>query len=238
MATDLTWASTSNSQLLSRLEAHPRVAEVRRGNDPGITFDQGGWRRRVAPDTESDLFGLVELIDNNPLVCADRFSCPGPVETLALAALGPLALSGAILEPPVFLANAPFFEEAIARALASVEWRNGIESSDEQASAWPEVLAATAIAVVEREVVDSLTSLYEERYSGCFFIRLEQEGDWSPALVKDRPWIALRLAASQDEAHGLVTVQALADIKGRVGALSLIHAMNVMAGFEESLGIA
>jgi len=54
------------------------------------------WRRLSLGLGPSPVRGLIELIDNNPLVCADDASAPGAIATLALIALGPLARAGLI----------------------------------------------------------------------------------------------------------------------------------------------
>ena len=55
--------------------------------------------------------------------------------------------------------------------------------------------------------------------------------------VLGRPEARYRLTLAPDSPHSLLTIRVLADFNGKVGASQVIHAMNVMCGFEESLGI-
>ncbi len=75
------------SRLLSR---HPHIEWMGEASS-GIRFQQGAWERRIEADRpDLPIKGLIELMDNNPIVCADEMSVPGPASTLALIALGPL----------------------------------------------------------------------------------------------------------------------------------------------------
>src|SRR5579862_2487003 len=77
------------------IDRHPKISSVvAREGEPAIAWAEGDRHRSVFVDrVEASLKGIVELSDNNPLVCADSFSVPGPAATLAVLALGPLARS-------------------------------------------------------------------------------------------------------------------------------------------------
>src|SRR5215218_131169 len=97
-------AEASDPRLLELLRNHPRVAEVTTSDEPCLAFHQGPWNRRVlSGDPTPALAGLVELMDNNPLVCADEASVPDPASTLALIALGPLIRAGLLVESATML---------------------------------------------------------------------------------------------------------------------------------------
>ena len=88
-------ARTGDPHARDLLHKHPRVAIVEDDGLPGIRFDVGSWKRIVsAGRPELPTSGLVELMDNNPMVCADEVSVADPVSTLALIDAGPLAWSG------------------------------------------------------------------------------------------------------------------------------------------------
>src|SRR5205085_3762725 len=99
-----------------------------------ISWTQGPWRRSLfvgRPDVE--LKGIVELTDNNPLVCADAFSLPGAAASLALLAVGPLSEAGLLTERPTMLVNIEGTEEEIEPFLASAGWREGLTLASEPA---------------------------------------------------------------------------------------------------------
>ncbi len=188
--------------------------------------------------SRTGLRGLVEMMDNNPLVCADSFSVPDVGGTLALVALGPLLRAGLILEPPAILASFELDEDAVNDALATEGWNHGfIPHSEKQPSG--SVVALNAMALVAMgDELDQIDELYDEIYSRSFFVRRVEEGDWDVDLVAGKSWAAYRLRVSPGEQQALLTIQTMADLDGKCGSAQLVHAMNVMAGFEESLGVA
>lgn len=220
------------------LRAHPNVAEVLPGEPDALRFD---WERRprevrVGPIGDGSS-GLMELIDNNPVVCADRVGVPSAAGTLALIALGPIVQAGLLFEPPAMMTNAPGSADELARELESIEWREGIVL-DRQDIDLGGVLAATVVAAIRMpEDLDDIDALYGERFGGSFFVRRDEDGPWDAANVKGRPEARYRLRVAPDSPVGLLTVQVMADRDGKCGACQLVHAMNIMCGFEESLGI-
>jgi N-acetyl-gamma-glutamylphosphate reductase len=187
--------------------------------------------------TSSPLFGLIELTDNNPIVCADVFSVPGPAETLLLLALGPLCRAGLLLEPPVFVTNVPCQEESLSPWLAPLGWSEGIDLHEE-AHDMGSVLAGSGIAAIfEPDSLSDIDDLYDECFGRSFFVRRSNPRDWSPEVVRGHPFAAYDISISSDGETALVSVRVLADAAGKCGAAQLVHAFNVMNGFEESLGI-
>jgi N-acetyl-gamma-glutamylphosphate reductase len=101
------------------------------------------------------------------------------------------------------------------------------------------VVACTAMALIRTpDKLEDIDELYEESFGRSFFIRRDEESDWTPDIVADKPWAAYRLRITPDAASSLLTIQVMADRNGKCGAAQVVHAMNLMAGFEESLGIA
>jgi hypothetical protein len=232
-------ASSGDPSLLALLRRHPRVAAVEEDAAPGLRFAVGDWQREVAgADPSAHLFGLVELMDNNPLVCADRASVPSAAGTLALIALGPIAEAGVLAEPPVLIFSFEADEADVAASLATAHWQHGATLHAAPAELGS-VLACTAMAqVATPERLEDLDEIYEERFGRSFFIRREEAAEWTPELARDEPRAYYRLRITPDEPYSLLTVQVLADRHGKCGAAQMVHAMNVMAGLEESLGIA
>lgn len=233
-------ALASSAELRERLAQHPRIRAVGEQDDQGITFHQGEWKRRVVEnDPACELFGLIELMDNNPLVCADVASVPSPLGTLAMVALGPLAVAGIIAEPPVVLASREEENSHIAELLSREGWSGGatIEAMPLDTG---KVDAITTISVIRAPSDWSeIDELYDERFGRSFFVRRSEDGEWDTRLVGGQPYALYRLQYSPpDDGLAILTVRAMADRYGKCGPDRLIHAMNVMAGFEESLGIA
>ncbi len=182
--------------------------------------------------------GVVELTDNNPLVCADAFSVPSPASTLAVLAMGPLAEAGLIAERPVMLVNVDSDEDELAAFLATYGWRDGALTSYEPMDLSGVVAASVICSVPTPERLEDLDDLFEERYGRSFFVRRSDEEAWDTKMVAGKPHAAYRLRVSPDEPNSLLTIQIMADCNGKCGAGQIVHAMNVMCGFEESLGIA
>ncbi len=232
-------ATTGDPILRRSLETHPKVAKVATSDFIGVEFEIGPWRRRVwsnRPDLE--VAGLVELIDNNPMVCTDEMSIPDPLSTLALIALGPIAWAGMLLERPTVISSFESDEEMLDAFLKTAGWREGatlhVETKD-----LGSVLAVTAMAAIPTPGDWSeIDDVYEERFGRSFFVRRDEESKWDPSLVAGKPFAAYRLRYTPGESSSLLTIQVLADRHGKCGPAQAIHAMNVMAGFEESLGVA
>jgi N-acetyl-gamma-glutamylphosphate reductase len=204
----------------------------------GLTFTVNGRTREVlVAASEAEVYGLVELVDNNPLVCAEVASVPSAAGTLALIALGPLASAGILVEPPTFLVSIPAVETDIQAALATEHWQQGatvhVEVKDLDG-----VAAATAMAVIATpDDLSEIDDLYEERFARSFFVEREEHLPWDPALVRQTPRAVYKLAITPDAPHSLMTINVMADLEGKCGACQIVHAMNVMCGFEEGLGI-
>jgi len=60
---------------------------------------------------------------------------------------------------------------------------------------------------------------------------------WDPSLVARKAAAAYRLSFAADDPTSLLTVRIMADKDGKCGSAQVVHAMNVMCGFEETLGI-
>jgi hypothetical protein len=174
-------------------------------------------------------------MDNNPLVCADSASVPSPLATLGLIALGPLFLAGLLTEEPVLQSNAPPDDCGPYWKTAGYEGQVQVETEGYETGT---VYAAQALAVVQSPGdLKELDALYEECFGRSFYVRRYEEGAWDASLVSSRPWAVYRLRVTPDEPTTLLTIQVMADRNGKCGAAQVVHALNVMAGFEECLGI-
>ena len=225
-------ASTSDLQILNLLRKHPKVDSAE-GDESGIRF---GSRYLSVGRAPTGIAGLVELMDNNPLVCTDEAAVPPPLATLALIALGPIVQAGILIEPPSILANVP--DDGVAEWLKTIDWHDGATIHTESAPGAEHIVAATILAAVKTpQQLEEIDEIYEERFSRSFFVRRVEDGDWDPTLVAGQPFAAYRLQISPDSPNSLLSIRVIADPNGKCGAAQAVHAFNVMAGFEESLGI-
>lgn len=222
------------------LAAHPGV-ESSSCIDSGaaISWVEGSRARSVfAGRPELPLIGVVELTDNNPLVCADTFSVPSASATLAVLALGPLAEAGLIVERPTMLMSAEGSEGDANPFLASLGWQDGLTVAVDPVDLGSVVAATVVCSIVTPERLEDIDDLFDERYGRSFFVHRDEESSWDVSLVAGRPHAIYRLRVAPDHPNSLLTIRIMADRDGKCGAAQVVHAFNVMCGFEESLGIA
>ncbi len=226
--------------LQDRLKSHPEITEII--ETPGVIPLQwdasSSWHRAVqVGELASSLKGLVELVDNNPLVCGDEFSVPDAASTLALIAIGPLATSGLLIEPPVMMTNAPADEDRIASFLQTEGWLSGLTLHVEEKDLGSVYASTVVCAIQTPSRAEDLDDLFAERYSRSLYVREAGEDEWHAQSVEGKPHAEYRLRFAPDHPHSLLTIQVMADSNGKCGSAQIVHAFNVMCGFEESLGI-
>lgn len=221
------------------LRAHPRVDEVSLGGAAALEFSLDGWNRSiVVGGVPADAAGLIETLDNNPLVCADVVSVPSPGATLALIGLAPLARSGLLQESPLVQSTLPIDPEELSTLLAGEGWEGGF-SLDCEPVDLRGAAACTVMAVVStQERIEDFDGLYTEFYGRSLYVRNDADSPWDVELVLGKPFALYRLRITEDAPDSLLTVQTMADLNGKCGAAQIVHAMNVMCGLEESLGIS
>lgn len=205
-----------------------------------IEFRQGDWVREVVaghPGIEGP-YGLVELMDNNPLVCADRASCPGAAATLALIGFGPLIRAGLILERPSALFSFDGDYDEVDAALASMGWPSGATCAGNPVPLGGVVSVTCVASVRVPKDVDEIEGLFDEAYGRSFFVRRVGIDQLDENEVRGAPYALYSLALTQgEEGLGTLRIQVVADLDGKCGSAQLVHMFNVMAGFEEDLGI-
>jgi hypothetical protein len=225
-------AGSSNPIISELLLGHPKV-EVTQSEAKGITFAS-----RSVAQSSGEVGGLIELIDNNPLVCANHGWVPSPAGTLALIALGPIAEAGLLVEPPAVLTSFPDVEqEVVEQELVSANWRDGIMLQTENHDLGSVRGAYVVAKIGNPDNFDDLDEIYRERYARSFFIRERGDAEWTKELVADSPYAYYYLELSPGEQESLLSIHVMADINGKLGAAQYVHMMNVMCGLEESLGI-
>lgn len=228
-----------NRALRSLLENHPAIGSILEQAGPSIFWTlPSGWHREVREgDLTCKLKGLVELADNNPLVCGNSFSVPDSASTLALIGIGPLADAGLLVEAPTMMTNAPCDEELISGFLRTEGWAEGITTHQEEVDLGGAFAATIVCAVQSSERIEDFDDLFDERYSRSLYVRKHEAGEWHVSQVLGKPYALYRLRIAPDDPYSLLTIQVMADAEGKCGAAQLVHAFNVMSGYEESLGI-
>ncbi len=231
-------AEASDSRLLSYLSKHPDVSSVTEASITGLRFTQGSWHRSIEIANPSlEVAGLVELMDNNPLVCADAASVPDPASTLTLIAVGPLVRAGLLVEAPTVITNFTADEELINQFLAKEGWSEGVTYHCENIDLGPVLVASCICAIKTPDRLEDIDDLYEESFGRSFFVRRCEEG-WDVSLVHGQPHAAFKMSITPDQPNSLLSIQVMADKDGKCGAAQIVHCMNVMAGFEETVAIA
>lgn len=230
----VTVSALGSPALWAMLLRHPFV-EVRSFAETKanrIEFDSGRARSVSQGDPAAGLYGLTELMDNNPLVCADEAAVTGAAATLVMVAIGPLARAELLTEMPAVALNFVEGTDEIDAALKTEGWQGGavVATADDE----PELLAAECICQIRLpDGVEDIEALFDECYGRSFFVR---PGRVSSA---DEPFAGYELTVEpQGESMALVKVTATAAPDGKCGAGGLVHMFNVMCGFEESLGVA
>ena len=213
---------------------HPRVELLDGAASHLVEFDRGDWPRSISSGASE----IIELADNNPLVCADSALVPGPLSTLAQIALGPLIKSGLLLESPVSLASFAFRDEEAEELMALGGWWAEAALGHDAVDLGT-VLSVTGMGKVPADTsADDVETLYDEAFGRSFFVRWAEAGRWDTAEVAGTPHALFRIRRTPGEDSDLYTVQVMADRCGKAGAAQVVHVFNVMCGFEESLGLA
>lgn len=232
-------ASAQDPAVVRLLAIHPFVDLETGGPERGVAFQQGDWARRVGVGLmDEDQRGILEIMDNNPLVCADSMSVPSAGATLAMIALGPLASGGLLADSPTIVTTEPLAEAEVAALMEPLGWLGGAYVHTESQPFGSVAAATVMVAIHTPDDIDDIDALYEERYDRTLYVRRDETSEWDPSLVTGKPYALYRLRIAPDEGTSLLTVRIVADRDGKGGAAQVVHAMNVMAGFEESLGIA
>lgn len=226
--------------LYAILSRHRRVRleEFEDAVSPEIEFAVGTWHRRALcghPRVEGP-YGLIELMDNNPIVCADAASCPGPAATLALIGLGPLARASLLTLPASVELN---FDKGVDEIAAALEMQGGL--ADVRIETRPDspinVLTAKCVAQIPHGVSEAdLLDVYSECFDRSFFVR-RVPGDEVTEGIRGAPFANYSLRISAQGAPGTLEIKVAADPDGKAGSAQVVHLMNVMGGFEENLGL-
>jgi hypothetical protein len=204
-------------------------------DSPRLVWDQDGWRRtiHIGPPRPLGQAGLLELMDNNPLVCADEASTPPPAAALALAAFGPIWQAGLALDEPAFESSS---DAQLRPWLETVQF-SGDFLHESRGSHHDLESLNLFLPIRNPGHWSDLDDLYREAYGGAFSVEEWGEGD-EPALAPESPMLAYRLRITPGEDESLFTVQTAGRRDGRLGPAQAVQMLNVMCGWEECLGLA
>jgi len=231
--------SSGSVALRDLLEKHPRVKLEgwRPSEQLMIRFIEGGAERTLeqARISQDGTYGLIELMDNNPLVCAERASVPGALATLGLICLGPLARAEMLTAEPTVEPSFNEDAEELVAALRLEGFHGGVHlapSTGERAG----LLSVRCIAPLRAHSGAEVEELFAELYGRSFFLRPAKERGEDQILGS--PYATYSLDAARLKGERVLEVRAIADADGKCGAAQMIHVFNVMAGFEEDLGLS
>ena len=215
------------------LERHPMVTVSGDLSEPGLHF---GNRRIIVGNPELEVRGLIELMDNNPLVCAQTASVPDPGSTLALIALEPLIRANLLVEDPTLSFSFPVDEALVQRFLNAAGWHGSAAMGIADLGVSP-ALGLLCLAVIESPPNPAdIGGLYDEAYGRSFFVQ-RKDTTLTASMVLGGPKAAFSFRVQRDEPHSLISVSVISDPEGKCAGGQLVHMFNVMAGFEETLGL-
>jgi N-acetyl-gamma-glutamylphosphate reductase len=230
---------SGSAALRELLERHPGVelGPWKPSDRLAIRFLEADMEREVLQGrvTADGTYGLIELMDNNPLVCAERASIPGALATLGLICLGPLARAEMLAGRP---SVAPSFEDdgaELAAALQLEGFSQGVDVSP-RAAEGSGLLSARCVAPLRSRSPAEVEELFSELYGRSFFLRPAKV--LADDQIAGSPFATYAFDSRRLEAEGVLEVRAVADADGKCGAAQMIHMLNVMAGFEEDLGLS
>ncbi|MDI9640909.1 hypothetical protein QPK87_18270 [Kamptonema cortianum] len=225
-----------DAALLQLLESHPEISLTDEASPPGrLVFDSGSERIIIFEGEFGEESGLAELADNNPWVCAKSVAVPPAASTLCTIALGPLARAGLIADAPAIqLSFQP--EKNLSAWLQNLhinEFALHVDLND-----LGHVVAANVMCEIPHSQNPSeIDDLFDECFGRSFYVRSAGHAVWDTELVAGQPHAVYNLRLTPGDDRDLLTIQVMADRHGKCGAAQVVHAFNIMEGFEESLGI-
>lgn len=230
-------AAPDDPVLRSLLASHPHL-ELTGAASPALAWNRGGGARSLHQGRlDVDEAGLIELADNNPWVCADSASVPSAASTLALIALGPMARACLISGEVVLQFSRELDWSDMGGHLEAAGVSQDVSVAVTDVNEEGIVALNAFIPLAPMDDWDQLDALYDEAFGRSFYVRQHAGVVWSPDLAAGRPWALYDLRLTEGDPESLLTCRVMADPHGKLGAAQLVHAFNVMCGFEENLGI-
>lgn len=208
-------------QMLGR---HPRLLPPQPGSLCALEFGLGGYRRSVVVGFRKGCSpGVIELFDNNPIVCAETVCVPTPLATLALLAVDPLSKAGLVAGSTPIACSSSCLAEEIEPFLEALGDRVSVVCSSGLPVDEGRLAVELRLSISLRS--GELREIYDEAYGRSMLVM--RAGAIHP--------LAASYTVTQHE-HGPI-VRFESPVDGKAGAAQVVQALNVMAGFEDSLGI-
>ncbi len=203
---------------------HPRLLSPQSGSLCALEFGLNSYRRSIVVGyRERYPVGLIELFDNNPIVCAETVCLPTPAATLALLAIDPLFKAGLATRPVRVSCSSPCELADLDPFLNQLDDRVNLLRDTRVVA--DEGCVAVEVELAVDQTAEDIEELYDDAYGRSLLVMKAGEAHplaASYAVVKVGDSAVVRLASK---------------IEGKAGAAQVIQALNVMAGFEDSLGI-
>lgn len=203
---------------------HPRLLSPQSGSMCALEFGLNSYRRSIVVGyRERYPVGLIELFDNNPIVCAETVCLPAPVSTLALLAIDPLSKAGLGSGTLHVSCSAHCELDDIKPFLNQLGDRVNLRLDARVVA--DEGCVAVEVELAGDQTAEDIEELYDDAYGRSLLVMRDKE--------------AHPLAASYSvvKVGDTAVVRVASKIEGKAGAAQVIQALNVMAGFEDSLGI-
>lgn len=201
---------------------HRRLLAPQSGSLCALEFGLNSYRRSIVLGfREGCPVGVIELFDNNPIVCAERVCLPTPVATLALLAIDPLCKAGLAQGSVKLSCTSECAPDDIEPFLAALGDRVSVEIFADLDC----VGVAVEVSFPFKGASEELLNLYDGAYERTMLVMR------APGV---HPLAAVYSASVSD---GSAKVRFESKPEGKAGAAQVIQALNVMAGFEDSLGI-
>lgn len=211
----------------SLLRHHPRIEKVIVADSPIVRFTTRGWKRELhIGNSQCYVRGVPELIDNNPIVCCDEFSLPSPFAHALSLVAGPMSLSGIPTLVQAVASNLSSNNESDKAFLEDIYLDTTRTLLTDRAGTESDILEAV-LRIPEDIHLEEIIAIFRQRYDGAFLI----SGESLPF-----PGATFSLAKwNLDE--GTFTVRIDSPVNGKFGAAGQVHALNVMMGYDEGLGL-
>jgi hypothetical protein len=219
------------------VKAHPRVERSQPHSPYALEFTQSGRNRRITIGCKPQLqLGIVEIVDNNPLICADEVWLPRPSSTLVLLAAMPWVRAGLLRSIRSVEIESPTEKPEVLQCLNAIGVDGEIEVIP-RTHCLQEVLEVSVLMTMKLGLrSDEVEEVFNSIYGNSFFVRSFSDRDRTNQVhntaIAGYTWNLVETQGVQE-----IAVIIAADRNGKCGASQIVHTMNVMAGYEESLGI-
>lgn len=211
---------------------------------PGLRVVDLTWRHSLHPDDDDTVYGLSEIF-RKPMVRGSMSAAvPRPLASIALIALYPLAahsaLPGELLlhcEAPADLCTPAVLEQSAAEIearLSELEQANGCEVRIEATPTGHHRATRVTLSVPCSLPIEEVQRMYESIYDDHNFTFMVG----SPTDTREVSGTHKCIVSLRKTTPATLEVDALADCRMRGGAGEAVHAMNLLFGLHEKVGLS